>query len=69
MGRRSLGEPRDEAERRALIARAQQNWTNAITATDKAVARGKTGGGTMAAERHWMSEYRRLGGKLPVTKA
>lgn len=67
MGRANLGEPTDEASRVALLARARRNWTKAITATDVAVSRGKSGANAMRAERHWMTEYRRLGGKLPVT--
>ena len=68
IARRSLGEPRDEAERLTLISRARQNWTNAITATDRAVANGKSGANAMRSERHWMTEYRRLGGKLPANE-
>lgn len=67
MGRASLGEPTDEAHRACLLARARGNWTRAISATDRAVERGKSGANAMRAERHWMNEYRRLGGKLPVT--
>ena len=64
--RNSLGEPKDDVERLVLMSKAAGNWTRSITATDKAIGRGKSGAATMKSERHWMLEYRRLGGKLPV---
>ena len=77
MSNRSLGHPSTPDDAVKLQRRAATNWTRAIVATDRNSEKydhhptpGRQGqlSRAMRAERHWMSEYRRLGGALPVRK-